>query len=87
MARMVFGNWATGLGKASEVTHYVADRSPEAPRVTACGIAYHGGRGPSVYLGPLDNEARLAKGEQMTTCKNCRRQMGWPTPTDHRNRR
>ena len=87
MARMVFGEWETGLGKPVRPQHYVIDRAPGAPRVTACGLAYGFSRGPDVYLGPLDNAARLEKGPHLTSCKNCRRQMGWPTPTDKRARR
>lgn len=81
MARMVFGRSQTALGKPSQVTHYIRFRSERGQaRMTVCGHVYSVTRMQGFSGAP-------EKAEQMTTCKNCRREMGWATPTDQRSRR
>lgn len=84
MAKMVFGRmcYEADYANKREVMHFATAHNSETGYTVACGQPRLTWR-MRVYSGfSASGEQRVAKGEQMTNCKKCRRAMGWATPTD-----
>jgi hypothetical protein len=88
MATMVFGEWrGDGMTQKRDIMHFATAHNPETGYTVACGLPRRTFR-MRVYSGfAASPERRLEQGERATDCKNCRRKMGWATPTDQRNKR
>lgn len=76
MAKMVFGEWrGDGTGTRGTITHFATERTERDYR-TACNrelSIVHVFSGFAV----ADEGERRRKGERATSCKACRRAMGW----------
>ena len=82
MAKMVFGEWrGDGTGSRQDVTHFATAHDLQTGYTLACGAAKLSWRVQAYGGFAASPERRLEQGERRTTCKNCRRTMGWATPT------